>query len=66
MYNKIVLYAEDDSENRENYDEFEDETHAQKLTQLAYRLNKKILKETEFDESIIQASYSFGYKIIIE
>ncbi len=45
-------------------DEFGDETHEYKLTQLAYRFNKKILNETNSNESIIQSIYSYGYKII--
>lgn len=40
-----------------------DNTHNQKLTQLIYRFNKKIIERTSIKEQIIKNNYSFGYKI---
>ena len=46
-------------------DEFTDHSHNQKLTQLVYRLNKKLMKSTNSQDMLIQNNYSIGYKIEI-
>ena len=45
------------------YEEIPDETHGNKLIQLIYRLNKKIISQTEFSDYIIENCYSLGYKL---
>ncbi len=44
-------------------DEIPDESHDNKLIQLIYRLNKKLVAETDYSEKIIENSYTLGYRI---
>ena len=45
------------------HDEISDYSHNQKLTQLVYRLNKKIIDLRKVDLQIVKNNYSIGYKI---
>lgn len=44
-------------------DEFTDFSHNQKLTQLVYRLNKKVMSLTKIEKPLISNTYSVGYKL---
>ena len=44
-------------------DEFTDFSHNHKLTQLVYRLNKKLIDLTKSSKPLISNTYSVGYKI---
>ena len=44
-------------------DDFTDFSHNQKLTQLVYRLNKKLMNITDLDKPLVLNNYSVGYKI---
>jgi len=45
-------------------DEIPDDSHDNKLIQLIYRLNKKLNDETDYNEKIVQNSYTLGYRIL--
>jgi len=45
-------------------DEIPDESHDNKLIQLIYRLNKKIFEQTDYNEKLIENSYTLGYRIL--
>ncbi len=45
-------------------DEIPDNSHDNKLIQLIYRLNKKLYKETDYTEKIVENSYTLGYRIL--
>ncbi len=45
-------------------DEIPDESHDNKLIQLIYRLNKKIYEQTDYNEKLVENSYTLGYRIL--
>lgn len=45
------------------HDEIPDDSHDKKLTQLIYRLNKKIAGVLDSDFILIENSYAYGYRI---
>ena len=44
--------------------EIPDDSHDNKLIQLIYRLNKKLYEETDYNEKIVENSYTLGYRIL--
>jgi DNA-binding response OmpR family regulator len=44
--------------------EIPDDSHDNKLIQLIYRLNKKFYEETDYNEKIVENSYTLGYRIL--